>query len=134
MSQNLKQLLDEALKRKGFGYTSINPNYILSDLDPDVLVLDPDYPPEKKDGILAFNLHYLDTLDSKELKKFIKDVQTLDDDVVDLEGIKKFIKKALNVGHYPKDKDTKIMRYEALVANFPILKRIIRHYKKKNIA
>jgi len=125
--------LNEALKRQKIKYQSVRKNYKIHDPNPDILILDPDYPPDKGDGILAFNLNYLDDLTKEEKKKLIKDIQKYDNSILDIKGVKAFLRKIVNIGDYGFDKDTKIKRYRSLVKKFPVLKKIIRHYKKTGI-
>jgi len=132
----LSNVLNEALKKKGFGYVSIHhPRYIVNDDNPEVLILDKNYYKNKNgSAILAFNLHYLEELSDLSIKNVIRQIQRHDNSIVDIKGLKKFIKSVFNVGHYPSDTASKIKRYKQLVKRFPVLKKCIRHYKKRTMS
>lgn len=136
----LSEWLNENLETKRIGYKSSRPNYQINDSNPYILILDKNYPPHKKDGILAFNLHYLKFKSIKDRNKFIRNINKFDKTIINPSGktliamTKQVIGNLLGKNkNYPTNKNLKIKRYQEIVQMFPELKDTIRHYKKKNI-
>lgn len=127
MMDKLKGRLDtllEALARRKFRYQNYK-----KDPSPDVLILDPNY-----DGdVLGFNLNYLNSLSKAEKDRLLKDIQTLDNSVVDIGKFKRFVQQLFRKGHYKIPDSKKIRRYKELVRRFPALRKIIRRYKRNAI-
>lgn len=136
----LVEFLNENLDTKRIGYKSSRPNYKINDSNPYILILDKNYPPRKKDGVLAFNLHYLKFKSIKDRNKFIKKINKFDNTIINptkknlIFKTKQVINKLLGKdNNYPTNKNLKIKRYKEIIQMFPELKNTIRHYKKKNI-
>lgn len=128
--------LDEALRIQKFKYSSTRDDYEVNDESPRVLVLDDDYNVDGKGrSILGFNLDYLDNLSKKEKNKLVKKINKLDNNILDLGGVKKWLTNTFNIGKYDGlSKNVKIKRYEKLTSEFPELKKIIRRYKYTGIS
>jgi hypothetical protein len=127
--------LSEALRVKKIGYVGTRPNYEIHDSKPRVLTLDPEYNVDGKGrSILGFNLNYLDELSSSEKKSLVKRINQLDNKILNIEGVKAWLRSAFNRGDY-KDLSVnkKIERYQKLVEKFPELRKIIRRYKYDGI-
>jgi hypothetical protein len=127
--------LDEALKLRKISYTGTRDDYTISDSDPNILVLDPDYKHDEHGrSILAFNFNYLDSLSRSEKKKFKWRVNKVDGKLLDDNNLKTWVKDKLNIGDYEDlSKEEKIKRYKKLIREFPELKKIIRRYKYSGI-
>ena len=127
--------LVEALQLKKLAYNGTRKEYDIHDDNPNVLILDDDY---KYDGkgrsILGFNLNYLDKLSEAEKSKLVRSINKLDNKVLDIKGVKAWIRHRFNKGDYKGlSKDKKIERYKKLVKEFPELKKVIRRYKYEGI-
>jgi len=128
--------LDEALQLKKLAYTGTRKGYDIHDDNPNVLILDDDY---KHDGngrsILGFNLNYLDELSASDKRKLVRSINGVDNKVLDIKGVKAWIRHRFNKGDYEGlSKNKKIERYKKLVKEFPELKKVIRRYKYDGIS
>jgi len=128
--------LDEALQLKKLVYKGTRPEYEIHDGNPNVLILDDDY---KYDGhgrsVLGFNLNYLDELSASDKRKLVRSVNKVDNKILDIKGVKAWIRQMLNRGDYKGfSKDKKIERYKKIIKEFPELKKVIRRYKYDGIS
>jgi hypothetical protein len=123
--------LQEAMENDKFGYKSVRKGYVQNDPNPNVIILDPRYPPNKPDSKLCFNLNYLEAGDKAKL---IREIQKYDDKILGIKEAKAFIASTLNKGFYPKGKKLKIRRYQDLISKFPVLKKTIRRYRYQGIS
>lgn len=127
--------LVEALQLKKLAYNGTRKEYDIHDSNPNVLILDNDY---KYDGkgrsILGFNLNYLDKLSEADKRKLVRSINKLDNKVLDIKGVKAWIRHRFNKGDYKGlSTDKKIERYKKLIKEFPELKKVIRRYKYEGI-
>jgi hypothetical protein len=123
--------LREALETRKIKYKGSRETYKIHDPNPNVLILDKDY---SYDGngksVLGFNLNYLDGLNEKDKNSLLQRVNKLDNEVLDIKGLKSWLRSIFKVGDYEDiSKDKKILRYKELVKKFPELKKAIRRYK-----
>lgn len=128
--------LDEALRVDKIGYKGTRPWYSIHDDNPNVLVLDDDYDVDGKGrSILGFNLNYLDNLKAADRRNLIKRVNKLDNKILDVKGVKAFVKRVFNKGDYKGlSVEKKKERYEELIKKFPELKKTIRRYKYDGVS
>lgn len=125
----------ESLEVKNISYKGTRKNYTVNDENPNILIIDKDY---NVDGhgksILAINLNYLDSINKKQKKKLINDINVLDNKILNIKGVKAWIRrKVLKKGDYNLSKKDKIKRYKKIISEFPILKKAIRRYKYEGI-
>lgn len=127
--------LDEALQLKKLAYKGTRRDYEIHDGNPNVLILDDDYKHDSHGrSILGFNLNYLDELSASDKRKLVRSVNKVDNKILDIKGVKAWMRQILNRGDYKGfSKDKKIKRYKKIVKEFPELKKIIRRYKYNGI-
>jgi hypothetical protein len=127
--------LEEALKRKKFGYKGTREEYDIHDEKPNVLILDNNYNVDGKGrSILGFNLNYLDDLSATEKRSLISRVNAVDNKILNIKGIRAWLRSTFNRGDYEKlSIDQKIERYKKIIKEFPELKNIIRRYKYSGV-
>lgn len=127
--------LNEALEMRKLSYEGSRADYEIHDHEPNVLILDKDY---NVDGngrsVLGFNLNYLDNLSAKQKRNLLRQINKLDNKILDIKGLKSWLKTIFNKGDYELSKDKRIERYKKIVAEFPELKKAIRRYKYSAIA
>ncbi len=128
--------LDEALRLDKIGYKGTRAWYSIHDDNPNVLVLDDNYDVDGNGrSILGFNLNYLDKLKASDRRNLIKRVNKLDNKILDIKGIKAFVKGLFNKGDYKNlSVEKKKERYEKIMKQFPELKRTIRRYKYDGVS
>ncbi|MFX1590513.1 MAG: hypothetical protein ACFFC1_20455 [Promethearchaeota archaeon] len=133
-SNNYIEKLEEALEIKNFKYSGTREKYKIHDPKPNVLIIDKDYNVDGHgNSILGINLNYLDNLSKSEKRKLIRDVNKLDNSILNIKGIKAWLRSIFSYGDYDLSTDEKIDRYKKLIKEFPILKKAIRRYKHKGI-
>lgn len=123
--------LFEALETKRIVYVGTRDNYKINDNNPYILIIDKNYNVDGNgDSILAFNLNYLNNHDIRSL---INKVNEYDNKILNISGVKAWLRDFLNRGDYNISKEKKIERYKKLIKKFPELKKAIRRYKHKGI-
>lgn len=123
--------VNEALEVKGIRYTGTREHYQIHDPNPNVLIIDKNYNVDGHgNSILGINLNYLDTLKKTDMRQLIRDVNKIDNEVLNIHGIKAWLRSIFNKGDYDDlSVEERKKRYKTLVRKFPILKKAIRRYK-----
>lgn len=128
--------LEEALEIRDIKYSGSRKKYKINDPNPSVLIIDKDYNVDGNgNSILGINLNYLDKLGKADKKELLRDINKLDNKILNITGIKAWLRSKFGRGDYDDlTTDERIKRYKTIIGKFPILKKAIRRYKHEAIS
>jgi len=124
--------LKEALEVRNIKYSGTRKKYKINDPNPNILIIDKNYNVDGKgNSILGINLNYLN---KSEKRGLLRDVNKLDNTILNIKGIKAWLRSIFGLGDYDNlTTDVRIKRYKKIIKKFPILKKAIRRYKHDGV-